>query len=325
MKKAYVTGATGCVGGNLVNELTKAGWEVIVLHRKSSDLSRLAEFKVRFQEADFYDLDSVRSALAEKADALFHVAGNTSHWSTKETNQKQWKDNVLATRNLARAALEKGIGRFIFTSTGATLQYQHYDEELCKKISVPYIRTKRLAELEVYKCIEEGLDAVILQPIIVVGAYDYNSYSQIFQVIKQGLVKVAFPGRLSFCHAADVAIGHIQAYEKGRKCERYVLSGEYTSWLDFFQRIGRQMNVTPPKYAAPTCLLRIAASILQTVSFFTGKEPLVTHELITLIEDFPDFSYYERRKASEELGYKSRPLDVMVQDCYDWMVKTGRI
>ena len=79
-KKACITGVTGCVGRNLVTVLEKAGdWEITAIHRRSSDLSRLKGCDVRLVEADLYDPDSVLRTLPEGVDALFHVAGNTSH------------------------------------------------------------------------------------------------------------------------------------------------------------------------------------------------------------------------------------------------------
>ena len=318
MKTGYVTGATGCVGRNLVDELIKENWDVVILHRKSSDISRLKGLKVRFQEVDLYDLQSVRKSIPSNINAIFHVAGNTSHWSAEAP--QQWKDNVLATRNLVQVALEKKVKRFIFTSTGATLPYQGSDEKGAEEINPPYVRTKRLAELEVYAGVEQGLDAVVLHPIIVVGAHDYNSYSQIFLNMEKSKVNLAFPGKIAFCHARDVAKAHVQAYEKGRCCEHYVLGGTYTTWMVLFQKIAKTMGVTSSVKLAPRWLLRIASYLFISLSFFTGKKPLLTPELVSLLRDAPDVTYYEKRKAKEDLGYESGSLDSMIQECYEWLL-----
>jgi dihydroflavonol-4-reductase len=323
MKTGYVTGATGCVGRNLVDELVRDGWDVVVLHRKSSDLSRLEGCSVRYQPVDLHDPHSTMDSIGEDVDAIFHVAANTSHWSAER--EQQWKDNVLATRNLVRAALEKRVKRFIFTSTGATLPHQGADEQLTSKIKNSYIRTKRLAELEVYKGIEEGLYAVILQPIIVIGPYDYNNYAQIFSEIKAGRMKVAFPGRIAFCHAGDVARAHVEAFEKGVCHENYVLGGTYTTWLDAFQRIARRIGANPPSGAASRRTLMAVSYAMAGTSYLTGKKPVLSPELVSLIGDAPDVSFSEKRKAKEHLGYESRSLDVMIEDCYQWLLREGRI
>lgn len=318
MKIGYVTGATGCVGRNLVNELIKENWNIVILHRKSSDISRLKGLNVRFQEVDLYDLFSVRKSIPTNVDAIFHVAGNTSHWS-KEAPQ-QWKDNVLATRNLVQVALENKVKRFIFTSTGATFPYQMTNAKSASAINPPYVKTKRLAEIEVYAGIEKGLDAVVLHPIIVVGAYDYNSYSQIFLNMKKSPVNFAFPGRIAFCHAEDVAIAHIQAFKKGKKGEHYVLGGTYTTWLEFFQKIAVTVGASTKVRLAPQWLLKLAAYMFTFISFFTKKKPLLTPELVSLLHDAPDVTKEEKRKAKEELNYESRSLDAMIDDCYAWLL-----
>ena len=323
MKTAYITGATGCVGRNIIENLNPEKWDIVVLHRKSSDLSRLQGAQVRFQEVDLYDLESVKLSIAEDTEVIFHVAGNTSHWPAEA--DQQWKDNVLSTRNLVEVAIEKKVNRFIFTSTGATRPYQYYNEVKCHTIKPGYKRTKRLAELEVIKGLERGLDAVVIQPTIVVGAYDYNSYAQIFTGLKSGKIKNVFPGEIAFCHANDVAKAHIQAYEKGRCGEHYVLGGTYTTWLDFFVRIAKLIGVNPIKTATPEWILRLLAYWESFRSALTGKRPMITFDLLDLVIGDPDLSYYEKIRSQDELGYESASMDQMISDCYTWMKKERRI
>ncbi len=317
MKSCYVTGATGCVGRNLIDQLLAEGWRVVVLHRGSSDLGRLKGCSVSFREVDLHDRLSTDSAIQEPLDAIFHVAANVSHWSLEKA--AQWKDNVLATRNLAQSALDKGVRRFIFTSTGATANYQGADEILSLKISNHYVRTKRLAELELYKAMQQGLDVVTLHPIIVIGRYDYNNYSSIFEQSKAGRATFALPGRISFCHAGDVARAHVQAYYQGRTGESYMLGGTYTSWLELYERIAKLAGSAPPRKVASPLFLEVAAHFLSAVSLLTKKRPLLTPELVNLLQDAPDISFCEKRKSKEHLDYESRDLESMLQDCYQWM------
>lgn len=319
---ALVTGATGCIGRNLVDELVKDRWDVIVLHRKSSDLSRLQGCPVRFQEVDLYDLESVRSAIPQSADCIFHVAGNTSHWRFEA--DQQWKDNVLSTRNLLQGARDKNVKRFVFTSTGATTDYQDLDATGALKIKSGYVRTKRLAEIEVYKAIENGLDAVILKPIIVVGPYDYNGYSQMFTVLKKGPLRTAFPGKIAFCHAVDVARGHIQAFEKGKRGEHYFMGGTHATWEEASRIICDLLGVPPP-VVVPKWILKIVSFGMEMAAYVTKKKPLLTPELIDLLKDAPDVPPDEKLKAERDLGYHSRPLRVMFEDCYQWLLNEKRI
>src|SRR5215472_6735018 len=158
MRTAYVTGGTGCVGRNIINELLRDQWTVIAIHRKSSDLSRLAGLNIELREVDIHDFNSVKSSIPEGTDAVFHAAANVSHWPLQE--KEQWKDNVLGTRNLVRAAIEKKVGRFIFTSTAATAEYEGCAQSEAARIPSQYVRTKWLAELEVEDGVARGLHAV---------------------------------------------------------------------------------------------------------------------------------------------------------------------
>lgn len=316
MKTAVMTGATGFLGRNIVDALLKDNWNVIALHRKTSDLSKLKGCSVVFKEADLHNYESVLAAIPENIEAIFHVAGNTSHWSREA--EMQWKDNVLATRNLVKSALVKKTKRFIFTSTGATNDFQNTDEIRAQKIKNGYIRTKRLSELEVYNGIEQGLDAVILKPIIIIGKYDYSSYSKIFIDMKNNKLKLALPGKIAFCHAEDIALAHLKAYEKGRNCEHYVLGGVYTSWYNLFFEVTKILGVSKP-IVVPQFPLLIFSYILNFISYFTGKAPLVTPDLVVLLRDTSDVTYYEARKAREDLGYKSRSFTEIVRSCYNWM------
>lgn len=323
---ACVTGGTGCVGRNIVEELLGGNepWEVVVLHRKSSDLSRLDGCNVRFQEVDLHDLSSVRAAIPQGADVIFHAAGNTSHWRKEELSQ--WKDNVLATDNLARVALEHGVGRFIFTSTGATLPYQWNSAEQVSEIRNNYVRTKREAELRLYEYAAQGLDIVILHPIIVVGEFDYNSYSQLFTALKTAPIKFAFPGSIMFCHARDVARAHVAAYFKGCSCERYVLGGPHHTWKEFSEQVlalvapGSESSV----HVLPRWLLKIMAYGAASLSYFTGRKPFISPDLVDLLRDAPDLQVYDRLKA-QLLGYESSSLNAMVSDCYRWLTRLGKL
>ncbi len=313
--RACVTGATGCVGRNLVDELLSEGWEVIVLHRKSSDLSKLDGCDVKFIEADLADLDSVRQALPQGIDAVFHAAGNVSHWSGDR--EQQWVDNVIGTRNLAQAAREAGVKRFIFSSTGAvSFWYQG--------INSGYVNSKKFAEDEVLRAVEAGLDAVILRLPIVIGKYDYNNYSQIFKQLIKDRVFPSFPGMMAFAHAGDIAQGHIQAFEKGECGKTFRFDGVRTTWFDVFQRIKSITSASCRVVQLPVFAFTIVAWVMQCMSYFTKREPLLTPELIMLVNgsegtrgDLIDVS--NRDDNAARLGYRSRPLDEALKDCYEWL------
>jgi nucleoside-diphosphate-sugar epimerase len=122
-----------------------------------------------------------------------------------------------------------------------------------------------------------------------------------------------------------VARAHIEAFEKGRSFESYVLGGTYTTWLDAFQRIARRIGCKAPDRVLSSFELKSAALAMALASLATGKKPMITGDLVELLHDAPDVSFCEKRKAKEALGYESRPLDTMIDDCYNWLVREGRL
>jgi nucleoside-diphosphate-sugar epimerase len=260
--------------------------------------------------------------MSEGIDAIFHVAANTSHWPLEE--KEQWRDNVLATRHLVQVAIEQRVKRFIYTSTGATSVYSGTWKEEAARIPSSYVRTKRLSELEVSDGIQRGLDAVITQPAIVFGAFDYNSYSQIFIAMEAGKAWV-LPGAIEFCHARNVAIAHIRAFEKGRTGESYVLGGHHSTWLDVYRKIASLLNVPAPNSETPVWVLYAISYPLLWISHLTRKKPLITPQLVHLLKKGGITDPEEVLKSRNELGYQSASIDEMIEDCYNWLVHEGLV
>ncbi|PCJ51664.1 MAG: hypothetical protein COA79_25615 [Planctomycetota bacterium] len=326
MKKAVITGGTGCVGRNLVDILEKENWEIIVLHRESSDLSKLKGCNVKTQVVDLKNKTSVLNAIPFGLDAIFHVAANLSH--DPRDQKEQWNDNVLGTRYLAEVALEKKTKRFIFTSTGATMTSHFKDKERCGKIKSGYVRTKRLAEIELYNKIKDGLDFVILHPIIVVGKYDYGNYSSIFKLLKEKKLKRIFPGNFVFCDATEIAKAHLNAYEKGKSCEHYVLGGVYSTWADFANTGGKILGLKKKIKPAPYIVLKIVSNIAFLYSKIVGNKIDMTPEVVELVgKGEVEINPYFSRKAKNEIGYdpEKQNLEGMIKTCINWMQISGKL
>src|SRR5947199_4037379 len=114
-RTAFVTGATGFLGLNLVRQLGEAGWEVVALHRPQSDLKYLQRFPVRRAVAAIEDQATLEQAMPAGVDVVFHTAADVSYWSGHRA--RQTRTNVYGTRNLVDVALRRGVKRFIHTSS----------------------------------------------------------------------------------------------------------------------------------------------------------------------------------------------------------------
>ncbi|MGK2855573.1 MAG: SDR family oxidoreductase [Thermoanaerobaculia bacterium] len=321
--RAFVTGATGFVGHNLVIELRDAGWDVVALVRRDSDVRHLGALGVTTREGTITDAKSVLAAMPDEADAVFHVAGSTSLW--KRGDAQQTLVNVGGTANVVRAALARRAKRLVHTSSVGAFGHHHsrIDEATPSNASsswINYIRTKRAAELEVLGGVAEGLDAVIVNPPHIVGPHDRHNWARLIRLVRDGKLPGIPPGAGSWCHVREVARAHVAAFEQGRTGEHYLLGGTDATFLEAVQTIGRIVGKPVPRKAMPAFVLKSVATLYELASFVTRREPEITPEGAALVCEtiLTDCS-----KAVRELGYRSVPLERMLSDCWDWMQGDG--
>lgn len=324
-RTAFVTGATGFVGLNLVQRLMAEGWDVTALNRPSSDLTFLNRFAPRLAVGSITDQASLLAAIPQGTDTLFHVAGNTSMW--RKLDAEQTRDNVDGTRNVVEAAKAKGVRRLIVTSSISAYgpvsgEVTEATPSLADKSSVNYERTKWQAQEIARAAIGDGLEVVIMQPGAIMGPYDIGTWSRMFLMVRDGKLPGVPPAKLSFAHVREIVGAHIAAADKGENGGQYLLAGENSTMLQLVTEIGLLLGKSTPKKPLPLGLMRVAATLGGLVSAVTGKEPSITAEMV---EAFSHPMTTRSEKAQRDLGYKVVPLKEMVKDCYDWMVVEGRI
>ncbi|MFV8780817.1 NAD-dependent epimerase/dehydratase family protein [Microbulbifer sp. SA54] len=327
--RAFVTGGTGFLGANLIEQLLADGWQITAMHRNGSDTALLQKLGVDLVEASLADIDSLRAALPENLDAVFHVAANTNMW--RGGNAQQWQDNVVGSGNLARAAREhfaaqEKPGRFIMTSSISAYGYHREmiteaSPQLADDPRHHYLYTKKRAEAAVREEVAQGLDAVFLNPCAIVGKYDKSNWAQTFFMIAEDKLPGVPPGSGSFCHVGEVARAHISAYARGRTGENYIIAGTDASFLDFFTCIAGLVNKPAPQRTTPAIAIRAIAALKELGSRFSGREPAITPEKAAMLT---------RRvvgcsdKAVRELGYRTgHSLEAMLTESRDWLVAEG--
>jgi nucleoside-diphosphate-sugar epimerase len=316
---AFVTGGTGFVGRNLIEQLVTAGWQVVALYRQTSNVAALQGLNVQLAEGSITDLQSLQRAVPDKVDAVFHVAGNTNMWSL--LNPQQIRENVDGTRNMVAVAIKHRAGRFIHTSSIIT--YGLHSERITEKTPstaaasrINYMRSKYLAEGEVLKGVNQGLDAVILNPANIIGPYDKRNWGGLIRQIHRGKLPGLPSGHASFCHVRAVVRAHIAAFDKGRTGHNYLLGGADASYLEMAQRVGEMLDCPVPQKAMPAWMLHTVARVYELVSYITKKMPAVTPEKAILGNST---FFCSSDKAVKELGYQPASLDEMLQDCIRWL------
>ena len=322
MSLAFVTGATGFLGLNLVERLAAQGWDIVALHRAGSDTARLARFPARRAVGDIADRAAVEAALPPGADAVFHCAANTAMWSRRFA--EQWRDNVTGTETMLAAARARAAKRFVHVSTVSVYGHGHglLTEESPQIVPQGrgYAPSKAAAEAAVKKAAAEGFAAVIVNPGHMIGRYDTHNWARMIEMTVKGTIPGIPPGAGSFCHAAAVADAMIAAADHGRPGQNYLLAGADASFLEVFQIIGRLTGKNVPKRAVPAAALRIYARLLAGIASITGREPRITPAIVDVVAGHARFSC---ARAIRELGYQPVSLAAMLEDAWRWMKDEG--
>ena len=324
MTKALVTGATGLVGANVVEALNREGWEVRILRRSTSKLDALEGLTFEEAVGDILDVDSLLPAM-EGVDVVFHVAGAADHWRT--TRERLYRINVEGTRNVVDAALRTHVSRLVYTSSlaavGPAPDPEHPVDERqtfnWPPDMFPYGHSKWLGEQEVQKGVQQGLDAVIVNPSIVIGPRDSHlTTGSLFKSMKRGLPVVP-KGGSGVVDARDVALGHVRAAERGRRGERYILNAANLSHKELARIIAKELGVPPPVLELPPWSVGPVAAFLDALRAIGIRLP-ARGDTIRL---GAYWFYADNRKSVEELGLTYRPVPQSVADAIAWLRSHG--
>jgi nucleoside-diphosphate-sugar epimerase len=213
--KAFVTGATGFLGGRLVARLIADGWDVVAHGRSPKACDALEARGVRVVRGNLADRPALLRAL-RGSDRVFHVAALSSPWGTEADFEAA---NVVATRNVVEACLEARVGRLVFTSSPSiyidgTHQFDVREDAPLPRVHVnAYARTKALAEAEVRAGAARGLEFVTLRPQALVGAGDTSIFPRLVRANREGGVPVFEGGSnlLDLTHVENVVTAHVLA------------------------------------------------------------------------------------------------------------------
>lgn len=318
-----VTGANGFLGLNLVEQLTKEKWRVTALCKPGTNFRYLSRFPVDLVEGDICDAARLASAIPLKAEVVFHTAAITSLWSRQRTLQKEV--NVAGTRNVVRACLQREVRKLIHTSTWNTYGLGHAaiseaTRQTGGQSAISYVRTKYQAEEEVRRGVQQGLDAVIINPCHIMGRYDTHNWGRMFKMVAQGRLPGIPPVKGVFCHAEAVALAQLAAADCGREGQNYLLPGVEASFAEVIAIIAELVDRPAPRWRIPFSAFRAIAHAKSAFGFVSGKEPDLTPDTLALMLNEPRI---ETDKAERELGYHRVPLRTMLEDSYQWLAAQG--
>ena len=301
VKMIFVTGGTGLVGAHLLYELTSAGKKVKALKRETSNLQQVLKTfsyytdnsedifnRIEWVNGDILDYFSLEDKLNEVTE-IYHCAAIVS-FDPKE-RKRMIVNNVEGTANLVNAAIENGVKKICHVSSIAALgrleDGMMVTEETnwvpAKKIS-GYSESKFFSEAEIWRGIEEGLDAIIVNPSIIFGPSNWeNSSSKMFKTIWDGM-KFYTKGVTGFVDVKDVVKAMILLMDEtnfeAAKNQRFLLNSENLSYQNVFYQIADALGKPRPKFNTSDLMLKVVWRVLKIASLITGKPLVITRETV---------------------------------------------
>jgi dihydroflavonol-4-reductase len=311
--KAFVTGGTGFIGERLVKRLRDRGDEVVALVRSREKGAQLEQLGAQLVLGDLSSSDAIRSGL-EGCDGAFHVAAVYKVGIPEKEHEAMYDANVRGTERVLDAAFQAGVGRIVYVSTinvfgntrGETVD-EAYERPGNDFVSY-YDETKYLSHQVAKERIAKGAPIVIVQPGGVYGPGDHSEVGNVIDQTRTGkLFALPFAGLgLNLVYVEDVADGLLQAYDKGKVGESYVLGGEIATMRDLVQKTAEIAGRKPPKREMPTGLIKMVAPAGPLVGKMMGFPP----NFRELISASDGVTYWAKDdKARRELGYSPRDLD----------------
>lgn len=325
---AFVTGASGLLGYAIVQVLRARGASVRVLLRDG----RLpgepdAVNGVEIVTGDLESRDALRRGM-DGARFVFHVAADVrmfrANWA------QSLRTNVAGTRCVVEAALRARPERLVFTSSAATLarpldhvrgepvtidESTPYDDAMAHAAMV-YPHTKWLAEQEVLRGVDAGLDAVVTHPTAVFGPGDWKgNLVPLFRATRGLAGRVVPAGWRTICDVRDVADAHVAAALGARAGDRFALGGESMSVRELFTLIAAVAGGRPPLAEMPPRVARSLGRALEALALLRSRAPLLSEEMALQSTLRVRVS---SAKAERELGYRPRPARESIADSAAW-------
>lgn len=312
-----VTGATGFLGSELILQLNGQGKKVRALKRENSVIPTLLKDNalIEWVVADINDISDLEDAF-EGIRQVFHCAAMVSF--NPADKAQLLKINIEGTSNIANLCVSNNV-RMLHVSSVAALgepkkgmplitekDYWEYDSKVHS-----YAISKYEGEMEVWRSIAEGLDAVIVNPSVIIGKNaGFEGSGAIFKLVKEGL-SFYTRGATGIVDVQDVAKSMILLMDSEISGERFTISAENYHYKQFFAEIAQGFGVKAPSKEAKPWMLGIAWRAAKIASLFTGKAATLTSDAA---RSSLNISLYSNDKIKKDTGITFKPLHQSIQE-----------
>lgn len=298
----FVTGGTGLVGAHLLFELTLAGKKVRALKRETSNLHQVLKTfsyysenpkqlfdKIEWVNGDILDYFSLEKNLKGVTE-IFHCAAIVSFQA--KDRAKMVGNNVEGTANLVNAAIENNVVKICHVSSIAALGRLENGEPITEETNwIPgrkisgYSESKFFSESEIWRGIEEGLDAVIVNPSIIFGPANWETGSaKMFKTIYDGM-KFYTKGITGFVDVGNVVKAMLLLMDESNfetcKNQRFLLNSENLSYQTVFNSIASELGKKQPSVFASNFLLGIVWRVASLASWLSRKPSMITRDSVS--------------------------------------------
>jgi dihydroflavonol-4-reductase len=322
-----VTGGTGLLGSHLLTELIHSGKAVRALKRDRSDTSMVRKIfsyylpdpdesfhKIEWIDADLLDFSAMDDAL-DGVSEIYHCGAMVSFYP--KDHPLMLKVNINGTANLVNLAIEKNIRKFLYVSSVSTLGRNSgtgiTDEETFWKTSAkntPYSISKYGGEREVWRGIEEGLNAVIVNPSVILGPGFWNGTSGLFTLMDKGL-KFYPKGMNGYVDVKDVVKSMIHLMDSTVNNERFIINSENVTYRQLFNWIAEYLRKPPPSIYVSPGLSQLAWRVEAIRSFITRSKPELTRDMaLTTSQRYT----YNNDKFKKIAGFTFIPVEDSIRD-----------
>jgi dihydroflavonol-4-reductase len=318
--KAFLTGATGFIGGHVARKLRERGDAVVALVRSPAKATDLGELGCELVEGDLSSTEAIRRGV-EGCDAAFHLGAVYKVGVPKSEHPAMYDANVRGTERVLDAAADAAVARIVYVSTvncfgntrGKVVDegYERPDRDFLSY----YDETKFLSHQVAVERIGRGAPIVIVQPGGVYGPNDHSEVGNMIDQARTGKLKLRiFPETgLMLSHVEDVAEGIILAHDKGKVGESYVLSGEQQTFGGLVDKACELAGRKPPRVTMPATLMKLSTPLGSAIGPLMGFPP----NLRELIKASDGVTYWaSNEKARRELGFAPRNLETGLRQTF---------
>jgi dihydroflavonol-4-reductase len=314
-RTAFVTGATGQVGGAVTRALLAQGRSVKILARNPSALKGLDGVEV--VKGDLSNLQILIDGMTGCSEVI-HIAGAISY----DSQDRDWlyETNVVGTQNMLDAAASNNVERFLYTSSIATIGHVPDgtigDENIeynWKSANNPYFDTKKEAEDRVLS--EQRFSGITVNPGIIFGPGDLGRGAiQMMHKSATGTMTSTPPGATTVVCLKDTVSGHLLALQHGRPGERYILGSETMTLRSLFEQIADVVGVPHPTRTLGPTMFRTAVHLANSWNKLKGTPPSIGPTVAGILIKNRQYSW---QKAVSELGYTPTAFASSLAACWE--------